>query len=606
MDDEEDGPNQIEIDDNLTLLERVERYCTSGLSVQRLVHVREIAACAEEVGTSVTIARILPLLKAATCDPEMAVRQALAEQMVPLARVLLSDPQARAEDAAADASAAGWAADHMQAQSLTAKECVLSELVPQLMSLLSSRGVDDQGSDAQLTESASEALIELAALIDTADLGDAVLRGVLCLAHDNEVEENRIVATQLLGSLAPVLGFELCCQYVLPEIVCLADDPAFRVRKAAAMRIGSVSTVVGPELTVKRLLPVYEVLAHDEIWGVRKASVESLAEVSQVMPVDVVGPPTCCLPTLPGTAARGATEPAALPTRARTRLDATPTVLASGPAAIPSRARARARLPAAAGGVTNRRASPRAPSQRTGQLEKLMHESLADGSRWVRISACQALGPFIATLPSEDVSTALLEQFTNLANPANAAAADADVAYNCAFNFPGVAQAIGRARWAEIAEAFGTLASNIQWKVRRTLSCSLHDLAAILGPELAESELLPTFDLFIKDLDEVKVGVIQHLAAFFTCLTPATRLTYLPTLGEIRNETDNWRFRSLLASQLAEFGAAYPREAALETILPLAFSLSTDSVAEVSLPPRSATSAPLCHQRPRPSTAPEA
>ena len=90
------------------------------------------------------------------------------------------------------------------------------------------------------------------------------------------------------------------------------------------------------------------------------------------------------------------------------------------------------------------------------------------------------------------------------------------------------------------------------------------------------------FDLFIKDLDEVKVGVIQSLAAFLGALSPTSRLHYLPVLSEIRAETDNWRFRHLLASQLAAFGAVYPRSAALDTLLPLALSLCTDSVAEVT------------------------
>jgi len=99
--------------------------------------------------------------------------------------------------------------------------------------------------------------------------------------------------------------------------------------------------------------------------------------------------------------------------------------------------------------------------------------------------------------------------------------------------------------------------------VRRTLSYSLHDLARILGRELTTAQLLPTFDRFLKvllplpsphatrfvliplplphatrhvliplptfdrlpkDLDEVKVGVIQHLCAFLAVLDDGTRL----------------------------------------------------------------------------------
>ena len=277
-DNDQDSHASLEIDEDLSLLERIELFCTSGALVQRMVHVKELQACAEQVGVAETVGRLVPLLKVIVNDPDGQVRQLLAEQMVGVASVLLTEPETRAP---ADPDTADAAP--------TAYDSVLAELVPLLTSLLSgSQELGSGGFNSQsLSEAASEALLGLAALIQPSDLGDTVLRAVLCLAHDNEIEENRVVATQLLGSLAPVLGAELCQQYVLPEIVCLADDPAFRVRKAAALRVGAVSTVVGPELTVSKLLPVFEVLARDEIWGVRKASVESLAQVASVMPLDV-------------------------------------------------------------------------------------------------------------------------------------------------------------------------------------------------------------------------------------------------------------------------------------------------------------------------------
>ena len=108
-------------------------------------------------------------------------------------------------------------------------------------------------------------------------------------------------------------------------------------------------------------------------------------------------------------------------------------------------------------------------------------------------------------MPAEHISKDLLLLFAQLANPANPSASDSDIAYYCAFNFPGVVQAVGASRWGELSEAFGTLATQIQWKVRRTLAYSLHDIASILGRELAETELVPLFDVFLKDLDEIKV-----------------------------------------------------------------------------------------------------
>lgn len=69
------GAGENEIDPDLPVLDRIERYCASGSLVQRLVFVREVASCAEDVGAAETVGRIVPLLKVIICDPEQQVRQ---------------------------------------------------------------------------------------------------------------------------------------------------------------------------------------------------------------------------------------------------------------------------------------------------------------------------------------------------------------------------------------------------------------------------------------------------------------------------------------------------------------------------------------------------
>ena len=54
-----------------------------------------------------------------------------------------------------------------------------------------------------------------------------------------------------------------------------------------------------------------------------------------------------------------------------------------------------------------------------------------------------------------------------------------------------------------VKETYESLANDMQWKVRRTLANSIHELAVILGPEVASQDLVPIFNGFIKDLDEV-------------------------------------------------------------------------------------------------------
>lgn len=65
-----------------------------------------------------------------------------------------------------------------------------------------------------------------------------------------------------------------------------------------------------------------------------------------------------------------------------------------------------------------------------------------------------------------------------------------------------------------------------QWKVRRTLAFSIHELAVILGDQLTAGDLVPVFNGFLKDLDEVRIGVLKHLHDFlkvWPCSAPLKR-----------------------------------------------------------------------------------
>ena len=66
-----------------------------------------------------------------------------------------------------------------------------------------------------------------------------------------------------------------------------------------------------------------------------------------------------------------------------------------------------------------------------------------------------------------------------------------------------MALTLGRANWPLLRETYESLANDMQWKVRRTVASSIHELGVILGEEIAAEDLVPIFDGFIKDLDEV-------------------------------------------------------------------------------------------------------
>lgn len=119
--------------------------------------------------------------------------------------------------------------------------------------------------------------------------------------------------------------------------------------------------------------------------------------------------------------------------------------------------------------------------------------------------------------------------------------------------------------------------------MRRTVACSLHELALILGPEIATDSLAPLFDGFIKDLDEVRIGVLNNLARFLKLITPAQRGVYLPRLADFL-QTDsewNWRFRQELARQLLAAVALFRPPDAAKHLAGIAHELMCDKIAAV-------------------------
>lgn len=135
----------------------------------------------------------------------------------------------------------------------------------------------------------------------------------------------------------------------------------------------------------------------------------------------------------------------------------------------------------------------------------------------------------------------------------------------------------------EKAKTAGLLIHTAQWKVRRTLAFSIHELAVILGDEIAQSDLVPVFNGFIKDLDEVRIGVLKHLAHFLRLLRPHHRRDYLPRMDEfLRTDNEkNWRFRLELATQLVGIVDLFSPQDCQTFLAPIALALMADKVVHI-------------------------
>uniref|UniRef100_A0AAY4A5E6 WW-binding domain-containing protein n=1 Tax=Denticeps clupeoides TaxID=299321 RepID=A0AAY4A5E6_9TELE len=202
----------------------------------------------------------------------------------------------------------------------------------------------------------------------------------------------------------------------------------------------------------------------------------------------------------------------------------------------------------------------------------------SDTHSMVRVLSQQFLIKYLNVIPQQ-----LLDQYLSMTDPARAQTVDTEIAKHCAFSLPGVALTLGRQNWHCLKDTYETLASDVQWKVRRTLAFSIHELAVILGDQLTAADLVPIFNGFLKDLDEVRIGVLKHLYDFLKLLHLEKRREYLYQLQEflVTDNSRNWRFRYELAEQLILIIDLYSHNDVYDYLRQIALSLCSDKVSEV-------------------------
>merc|ERR1719219_1659446 len=187
-----------------------------------------------------------------------------------------------------------------------------------------------------------------------------------------------------------------------------------------------------------------------------------------------------------------------------------------------------------------------------------------------------------ATLQSI-VPQLLVDHFVSMTDPSRAQTVDSEIAHHCAYSLPAVALTIGRKNWPLLRDTYHNLASDMQWKVRRTLASSIHELGVILGQEAVVSDLIPIFNGFLKDLDEVRIGLLKHLSDFLQLLPLDLRREYLPKMTDFlyMDNDRNWRFRQELAVQMGQLIPLFSSEEVKKHLAPIAVILIKDKVAAV-------------------------
>nr|CAD7256167.1 unnamed protein product [Timema shepardi] len=199
------------------------------------------------------------------------------------------------------------------------------------------------------------------------------------------------------------------------------------------------------------------------------------------------------------------------------------------------------------------------------------------------LASGQELQSQVPSVTQRIVPQMLIDHYVSMTHPWQSQKTDTEIAHHCAFSLPAVALTLGRENWFLLKDTYETLASELQWKVRRTVASSIHELAVILGEDLVTKDLVPVYNGFIKDLDEVRIGALKHLADFLKLVRPSERNSFLPRLTEflLTDNEWNWRFREELAEQLLMTVGLFSPMDVRKYLTPLAIALLMDKVAAV-------------------------
>lgn len=543
--------DDLSIDDSLDTLERVQRYGTSNIALQRLVHVKMLTEAAEGVSYEAIHDKLLPLLRVLATDNEWVIRQHLGEQLGGVAAACVS--QGGGNESSASPGYRG----------------VLELVLPLVQKLLND-------SQEEVRQSTGESLCRICTLLKAEDRGKHALTLVLQLAHDDEQEELRMTAAKLLNDMVESLGPELCHQFVSPELVSLAEDPVFRVRKAAALNMHCACRVAGEPDTTERLLPAYIRLTKDDIYRVRKACAESLVYLSKAMSDDLrshvllevftrlsadnskfvrqaalqqLGP---FLSTLqPHEISNGLLE-----------LFASMAASATGDTTVDNEIRLYCafNLPGVLHTLGPRRWAP---------FLREAFQALVRDMHWtIRRTLAFSLHELARMLSQEEAEGGGDMAKGRIQGQSPRRDAEGELVEGMA----ALTVAEGKTKTEE-EDADGAPPPNEDDD----------DIMQWTGPERVEKELLFAFDYFLRDVEDIRMGVLQSMAKFLATLSPATRHTYLPVLCEMvtRTTAAQWRPRETLAGQIPALLPLFPVEALHTIFSPLCFALLEDPVASV-------------------------
>lgn len=103
----------------------------------------------------------------------------------------------------------------------------------------------------------------------------------------------------------------------------------------------------------------------------------------------------------------------------------------------------------------------------------------------------------------------------------------------------------GPADWGKYRALYLKLAQSPDPMTKKTIACSVHELARILGLTITEEDLIDVVDRFLKDNSpDVRNSVLKNLHIFLENVNPQRRNSYLTQIVQAFNEANKREWRN--------------------------------------------------------------
>ncbi|WFD33350.1 hypothetical protein MCUN1_000163 [Malassezia cuniculi] len=235
---------------------------------------------------------------------------------------------------------------------------------------------------------------------------------------------------------------------------------------------------------------------------------------------------------------------------------------------------------------------------RRNELVSAMKALQADISQNVQLAAFEMIGEVIYLfhkdpqgVPEELIRLFLGQPMDGGEQPVDTDEhlADPDRALIVAFNLPAVALTLGPEYWDTLRGLYNDLAVHVFDNVRNSVAASLHEMARLLGPEIAAADILPVATNLLHDPSiGVSATLLEHIDVFLDVLPVDLAKAQLQLMSMLWFTQDprDWRLRQRIAQHVETL---VPRllladeEGCLVTVLHLALHSPVFAVRQVGI-----------------------